>query len=38
MATISATSIRKMAMEKVPREADAQARKIRLVCGSDASV
>ena len=38
IATMSATSMRKMAMEKVPRDSDAQARNTRLVCGGDASV
>jgi hypothetical protein len=38
IATISATSVRKIAPEKVPRESTAQPRRTRLVCGRDASV
>jgi hypothetical protein len=38
IAMISATSVRKMAPENVPRDSTAQPRSIRLVCGRDASV
>ena len=38
IATINATSMRKIAVEKVPRDSTAQPRSSRLVCGADASV
>ena len=38
IATIEATSIRKIASENVPRDSIAQARSTRLDCGGDASV
>jgi hypothetical protein len=38
IATITATSARKIAPEKVPRDSTAQPRKTRLVCCRDASV
>ena len=38
IATINATSVRKMAPENVPRESTAQARSSRPVCGGAASV
>ncbi len=38
IATISATSVRKIAPENVPRDSTAQPRRTRLVCGRDASV
>ena len=38
IATIAATSMRKIAMEKVPRDSCAQPRRTLLVCGGDASV
>jgi hypothetical protein len=38
IATIKATSARKIAPENVPRESTAHPRKARLVCGRDASV
>ena len=38
IATIRATSVRKIAPENVPRDSTAHPRKTRLVCGRDASV
>jgi hypothetical protein len=38
IATIKATSVKKIAPENVPRESTAQPRSIGLVCGRDASV
>ncbi len=38
IATIQATSTRKIALENVPRDSCAQLRSTRLVCGKEASV
>ena len=38
MAMMVATSIRKIALENVPRDSSAQPRSSRLDCGGDASV
>ena len=38
MATMKATSVRKIVAAKVPRNSTARARRYRPVCGRDASV
>jgi hypothetical protein len=38
IATISATSVKEIAPENVPRDSRAQPRRTGLVCGRDASV